>query len=201
MSSRAKKAKVRTPEQIAAERAEQRRRDFEAVSLPGDAAALPVHATVQVDRESQVTVERARRMDAFDALKDGMQPGAYDAARRLERDLLTARGEHDRGRSAGRVDNGRKGHPTLAMIAASGTVKAILSRVGERDGWLLAELIAPSVPIKLRCSTWREIVAHITGESHAMGQGAVVRSACANLLAAQQAFDRGEAAAPSGRGC
>jgi hypothetical protein len=75
--------------------------------------------------------------------------GAYDAARRLERDIITARGEHDQGRHLERVDNDQAGDRTDAMVEASRRVDKILGRIGERDAYLLSELISPSVQTRL----------------------------------------------------
>jgi len=178
----------KSPEQVKREQAEQRARDFEAVGLQADASVLPMNAAVEVDRESQATAQRARRADAFDLLKDGMRAGSYDAVRKLERDLTIRRGEHDRGRYVDRVDGDKPHGRTDAMIAAGERVDAVLSRIGERDAWLLQVLLSPTA------KPWREIVAYITGETDHHAQGAAVRSASANLADAYRALERKRAA-------
>lgn len=184
-----RKRKPKTPEQIAAERQAkalaQRVRDFEAVGLQPTSAALQANENVVVTREGAKTLETARRADAFDALRDGMMPGAYDAARRLERDMRIRRGEQDKGRPMGRVDNERPLDRTDAAVQAGQRVDKVLGNIGERDAWLLSELIYPHFE-----RTWREVVYHITGETHAHAQGAAVRCACANLRYAYEAMER-----------
>jgi hypothetical protein len=181
--------KPRTPEQIAADKAAklaaQRAIDFAAVGLQALASTLPANEDISIQREGQKTKETARRMDAFDALQDGMHPGAFDAARRLERDMRIRRGEHDRGRPSMRVDSDGGRDRTDQAIEAGERVDAVLAKIGERDAWLLSELIYPSTG-----RAWRETVAYVTGESHAHAQGAVVRSACENLRIGYEALER-----------
>jgi hypothetical protein len=189
----ARRAKPKHPSIAAAER---RRKDFAAVNLPDDACKLQAFADVEITRAGQrregrvVDKDQARRMDAFGALREGMEPGAYDAARRLELDIAIRCGEHDRGRPMERVDGESPTDRMDNMVAAAKRVDAVLSRVGPRDAWLLSELINPSVSVSLRCQTWREVVAYITGETHAHAQGAAVRAACANLRDAYDLVQR-----------
>lgn len=184
MSRRIKKPK--TPEAIAAEKAArqavQRAQDFGAVGLQPDASSLAANTNIEVNRQGQKTVLAARRQDAFDALRDGMAPGAYDAARKLEQDMRTRRGEQDRGRALSRVDYDRPGDRTDAAVAAAVRIGAVLEKTGDRDAWLLVELIAPPMPDE----TWRATVYRITGEHNVYAQAAAVRSACANLRAAYE---------------
>lgn len=172
------KAKPKDPQMAAAER---RAAAFGAVGLQMAASALRANADINAEPKDREHEARARRQDAFDALREGMVKGAYDAARRLERDIITARGEHDQGRHLERVDNDHAGDRTDAMVEASRRVEKILARVGPRDAWLLSELISPSVQTRLSATNWRGIVAYITGEENPHAQGAVVRAACANL--------------------
>ena len=183
---RKSKSKPKTPEQIAAEKLARRARDFEAVGLHPEAAALPAHDDVEARRQDQKHAAGARRVDVLDALKEGMQPGAYDAARRLEHDMLLRRGEGDRGRAMARVDCEGRGDRTDEMIAAAERIEAVLSRIGDRDAFLLSELLDPSPAARLARPTWRAAVAYVTGETHTHAQAAVVRSACANLRAAYE---------------
>jgi hypothetical protein len=178
-----RRSKPKSPAQILAERLARRAVEFEAVGLQPEAAALATSAAVEVRRSGRAHVAGARRLDAFDALRDGMAPGGYDAARRLEADLRLRRGEADHGRSLIRVDGGGEGPALLdRQLAAGRRVDAALAWVGTRDGRLLCELIYPSV----ERSGWRETVAMVTGETHTHAQAAAVRAACANLAAAYE---------------
>lgn len=179
------KRKPKSPEQIAAARLAKRIADFEAVNLHADAATLLAHQDIHVLRagdeqgHQRVKHDLARRLDAFDALRKGMAPGAYDAARRLERDMIIRRGEHDHGRPVERVQGDAVSafNRNDQIIAAGQRVDAVLKLLSERDGWLLTELAYPTLPYR----EWRAIVAYITGETHDHAQGAAVRSACVNL--------------------
>jgi hypothetical protein len=162
----------------------QRARDFEAVNLQPESAAREVNQNIAIQREGPKAETGARRMDAFDALRPNLAPGAYDAVRQFERDLLTSRGEGDRGHRLERVDCDTGRDRTDRMLEASDRVKAMLSRIGDRDQWLLVELLCPSEDMKLRASTWRTVVFIITGETDLKAQGAAVRAVAANLAAA-----------------
>jgi hypothetical protein len=196
----AKKPKIRKTEaQQEAERIAKRSQDLAAVNLPPEAANLPLQADIDVTRAGEerakaedgkkVDHDTARRHDAFSALKSGMAPGAYDAARRFELDLLTRHGVADRGRSMERVDC-TGGHATDAIMQAAQRVDDVRDRIAPRDYWLLCELIVPPIDR----GTWRDHVAYITGEMHVHGQGAVVRGVCVNLRDAYTALERKTAA-------
>lgn len=161
----------------AAKAALERAQGFEAVGLQPASAFLAANADVAVQRNTQSTVQSARREDAFDALKAKMQAGAYDAARRLEKDLRTRRGEDDRGRKLFVVDASKAKDAMDRRLEAGDRVDAVLLGVGERDAWLLVELVYPVGPR----DTWRDTVTFVTGETNEAAQGAAVRSACANL--------------------
>jgi hypothetical protein len=178
-----KRTKPKTPEQIAADKASARALAFAEVGMQAAASTLKANADIQAEAKTREHTARARRMDAFEHLKEGMGKGHYDAARRLERDITISRGEHDRGRSLDRVDNDKATDRTDAMIAASKRVEHALARIGERDGWLLTQLIAPAIHVALSATTWRDVVSYITGEENPHAQAAVVRAACANLAA------------------
>jgi hypothetical protein len=158
--------------------------DFEAVGLSGANAHLVANRPVEVRRTGPKSVEGARRLDAFDALKPEMarkSPGAYDAARRLETDLRIRRGEDDPGRPMERVDGGEGVFGRLDRRLAAGLrVDKVLALVGARDRALLEALIYPT-PER---DSWRDTVAAVTGEQHPHAQGAAVRAACANLAEA-----------------
>lgn len=185
--TRSKRQKPKDPQAIAAER---RAKAFAEVGLQMSAAALDANLDLIAEGQEREHEARARRMDAFEALREGMVKGAYDAARRLERDIIIARGEHDQGRHLERVDNEQSGDRTDAMVDASIRVELALGGIGSRDAWLLSELISPSVQVRLSATTWRGIVAYITGETHHHSQGAAVRAACANLVGAYEKIDK-----------
>jgi hypothetical protein len=185
--SRKARTKPKDPQVAAAER---RARAFHAVSLQAGASVLPANADIDAQAQEREHEARARRMDAFEALKEGMVKGAYDAARRLEKDITIARNEHDRGRNLDRVDNDSPTDRMDAMLKARWRVDIALGGIGQRDAWLLTELIAPSVQTALMAMTWRATVAYVTGEENPHAQAAVVRSACANLSKAYEKMER-----------
>jgi hypothetical protein len=185
--------KPRSPQAIAADRtarlAAERARDFAAVGLQPEAARLAANSDIEIRRASARHAEGARRADAFDALRDGMARGAYDAARRLQADMAVRRGEHaSGGRTLMRIDcaGGGAGPDGGAVQrldrsrGAAARIDAALAKVGARDALLLGELIQPTTSGR----TWREIVRAVTGEENPVAQGAVVRAACANLAMA-----------------
>lgn len=178
-------SKKRKPSDPTAKRA----LDLQAVNIHADAATLPRQENIQITRAGEkregraVTSDSARRLDAFAALKEGMQPGAYDAARRLERDLYIRFGLNDHGRPE-RVDCEPQAiDRTDKMVMAGERVDGVLGRLGGQEGRLLTELILPQ-PER---STWRQVVKHYTGETNPHAQCAVVRSACVNL---RDAYER-----------
>lgn len=180
---RKKRQTPATPEQIAANAARSRRRllaarDKEFAEVDLDGSRLLQHANVNVRRE-RGNVRIIQRIDAFEALREGMPVGAYDAARRLERDITIRRGEHDHGRPGERVQGDE--YAALCrndqIIAAAERVERVMKHLSPRDQSLLTELIVP-VPGR---DTWRAAVEHITGETAPHGQAAAVRAACVNL--------------------
>lgn len=191
MSRRLRKPK--SPGDIAADRAArlaaERARGFAAVGLQPEAASLAANSNIEIRRAGAKHAEGARRADAFDALRDGMARGAYDAARRLEADMITRRGEQrNGGRTLMRIDcagggAGPDGGAVQRLDRARGAahrIDAVLGKVGARDALLLGELIQPTQPGR----SWREIVRAVTGEENPVAQGAAVRAACANLAMA-----------------
>lgn len=185
-----RRTKPSSPEEIARRRRDQRQRDLEAVNLPADASDLPNQADIEVTRggdkrEGQkVSEDSARRLDAFAALKVGMAPGAFDAARRYEEKLLIRRGENDRGPASERVDK-TAGFTTDAMIDAAVWIEAVNAKLPPRDWWLLMELLSPTIDR----GTWRATVAYVTGETHEHSQGAAVRAMAVNVRDAAEAVD------------
>lgn len=179
-----------------AKRLIERAQDLVAVGLQPDAAVLQAMEDIQVTRAGQkrdgqkVSDNSARRLDAFEALKDGMAVGAYDAARRLEKDILRARREAGSGPMVERVDCDAGKEREFRFITAAANVRAVVGRLAPRDWWLLSELIAPGVDR----GGWRAQVAYITGETHTHAQGAAVRAACINLRDVYQALEKRAAA-------
>lgn len=198
--ARKSKPKPKTPDQIQAEKLKARKRDFEAVNLPADAAELPNHQGVVITRAGEkreedgqdakrVDEDQARRQDAFAAMQASMRKkefvGAYDAARRFERDVFVMMGLNDRGASLDRVDCSTAGDRTDAMIAASYRVRDVKARLSERDWWLANDLIVPNG----EDATWRHTIRRICGEENWNAQGAVVRALCVNIRDAYRAQD------------
>lgn len=190
--------KVKPFDPAAAERARisQRRTDFDAVGLQPEAATLASHSDVQTTRAGderagkRVADNTARRIDAFEALRAGMQPGVYDAARRLERDIKIRNHENDRGHSMARVDHEGGKDFTDAAIEAHKRVRTVFRLIGARDQFLLSELIDPGPVSRLARPHWRQAVFYVTGETHDHAQGAAVRAACSNLAEAYSALER-----------
>lgn len=184
--------KPKSPEQILAEAAERRRQAFAAVGLSAEMADLVTNSDIDVTRKAEQreggkTVEdnSARRLDAFEALRSGMDKGAYDAARRLEADLLTRRGEGDKGQRLERVDCEGGRDLTDHIVAAGQACDYVKTRLSRRDWWLFNELIQPPVDR----GTWRAHVFYVTGEENWNAQGAAVRAACTNLRDAYEELD------------
>lgn len=171
----------------------ERMKDFAAVNVPTDAAVLPNQRDIEVTRHGQkrddddkrAGHDRARRTDAFDALKKGLARGCYDAVRKFETDLLTRLGQSERLAGTGRVDC-TAGHTTDLMLTAGIAVDQVRDRISPRDFWLLCELIAPAIDR----GTWREHTAYVTGEDHTEAQAAAVRAAAVNLRDAYTAIER-----------
>lgn len=188
----AKRSKPKPQANREALRLAKRAQDLEAVNLPTDLAILTSGSDIEVTRQGdkrdgrKVDSDQARRLDAFAALKEGMAPGAYDAARRFERDVSVRRGENDRGRVLERVDSSGQTDRIDAMIAAAERIEAVIDRLPPRDWWLLMELIAP----RIERPSWRDTVGYITGEQTPHGQAAAVRSCCVNLRDAYAAIER-----------
>jgi len=215
-------AKPRKPrkssEQIAAEAILKRAHDMEAVNLPPEAASLSRQRDIEITRageqrakatdDKKVQHDTARRLDAFEALKGGFDAGCYDAARRLERDLLARLSRGDRAVLGERVD-GERGAADRAIFAGE-RVDEIRDRIPQRDFWLLTELIDPpferdgiqpakknpdgSLEYGPALFGWRAHVYYITGERHTEAQAAAVRAACVNLRDAYTAIERKAAA-------
>lgn len=192
--ARKPRAKPKTPQEIQAEKLETRRKDMEAVNVQSDAAYLPSQEDIQVTRAGEgrgaqtAKHDSARRLDAFEALRDTMAPGCYDAGRKLEADIQARLGITDRGQASERVDC-TAGFTTDAMVAAAERVEAVTAHLSVRDHWLLYCLIVP-----LGGKTWREVVAYVTGEENPNSQGAAVRAATVNLRDAYVAIERRAAA-------
>lgn len=186
----AKRSKPSSPAEASRKLAERRRQSLEAVSLSPEIADLISGADIEITRAGEkregqtVKEDSARRLDAFAALKEGMQTGCFDAARKYEHQIAVRRGENDRGPASERVDQ-TAGFTTDAMIDAAKWIEEINARLPPRDWWLLMELISPSVE-----RPWRDTVAYITGETHTHAQGAAVRAMTVNLRDAIEANEK-----------
>lgn len=177
-----RKPKIKSNKAMVSALAE-RVQDLQAVNLPADGATLPRQANVEITRAGKVREGRkvqgdsARRLDAFAALKDGMAPGCYDAAKRLERDMHIRFGLHDHGRPE-KVDcEPQATDRTDKMVMAGERVDTVMAKLGEREGKILRDLILPQP----HHATWRDVVLGHTGEANPHAQCAVVRAACLNL--------------------
>jgi hypothetical protein len=184
--------RIKTASEIAAELMARKRQGLEAVNLPPELAELLNGSDVEVTRAGEkradqvVKDDSARRLDAFSALKDRMDKGAYDAARRLEHDMLVRRGLGDRGQRVERVDCDAGRDLMDLMLIAGRSVDQIARRLSPRDWWLLCDLICPTTE---REGGWRAHVAYITGETNWNVQGALVRAVCVNLRDAYEELD------------
>jgi hypothetical protein len=190
MSRARGKTKIKVSLENAQKRAaEARRMNFAAVNLQPEASTLRSHTDVAIARAGDKTAESQRaandavkRLDAFSALRDSFVPGGYDAVRDFEALLTIRRGEQDRGRNFSRVDcDEAKTDRTDAMISAGRTIDLIVSRMGERNAWLVYELLSPSSVTTLRATTWRDIAAYVTGETNPVAQAALVKAAVKDL--------------------
>lgn len=150
-----------------------RMQDFAAANLEAQAAALPSSANIEVKRKSQKTELTARRVDAFDALKPSLDPGAYDAVRALERNMLIRARLGDRSAATQRIDC-TSGPTSDLTLAAGERVDRVKANLSPRDWWLICDLLSSRKP-------WRDVVAYVTGESNEHAQAARVRAACVNL--------------------
>lgn len=189
-----KRTPRKSKEQIAAELIARRAKNLEAVGMQPEAASLQQHQAVEVTRMAEEHGEGkkraghdvARRVDAFSALRDGMDVGCYDACRRFEQALLNRRGEGDKGSRVERMDGEQGRDLTDIIVEAGQTVEYVKVRLSRRDFWLLHELVLPSIE---REGGWRGDVAYITGEANWNAQGAVVRAASLNLRDALEELD------------
>lgn len=193
--ARTRKAKPKSPEQIAAEKMAKRVQDFQLVGLSASAASLPANNDVQVDRATRQSagergnVDRASRLDVFALLYDrkGLTIEQYRAVRRLEERQAVAMGAE---RPAKLGEFVQTGHATdlvtAAMIDASNEVKDILKSCGGINARLLQDLTAHQAAVLTR---WRVTVQRVTGETRPDCQSAAIRSACANLAEAWIQFD------------
>lgn len=169
-----------------------------AVGMQPEAAGLPQHDAVETTRmgEERETGNKkaghdvAKRVDAFLALRDGMEVGCYDACRRFEREVLESLKQADRGPRTERVDCDDGRDKEFRFIASAVSVAKVRQRLAERDFWLLSELVSPSI----EGETWRQTVGRITGEENWNVQGGIIRHVSVSLREAYDALDRPKAA-------
>ena len=184
--------KPSTPQEIAERKLAKRRQDFEAVGLQPDAAVLATAGDIEVSRKTQQTEQAARRSDVFLALCRGMATGAYDAARRLERDILMAAGLSDRGLRLVSVDETTEGRSRMdRMLAARDRLDSLRDIMPEHEFWLMCELIDPKRPNGGQPRSWRDVVGYVTGEELPDAKPALVRNACQSTAWAYRLLDEG----------
>lgn len=149
-----------------------------------DVARLAAQPDIQISKAAGAP---HHRLDVFDLLKGraALSGHAYEAARRLERDIAAWLGV-DRD-TAARGGGGEVSLTSDRRLIAGDRVTAATGRIGARDGTLLSALIQPQ--FDGQAQRWREIVQRITAETNEHAQTAVVRSACENLAQAYVAID------------
>lgn len=199
--TRRRRAKPRTPEQIAldaalrraAERA--RLRDPAEWGVSPETAAQPDVVTVP---ETRTRLAGARRDDVFDRLHarapERFTRAHLDAVRRLERDMAQRRGEVWRPPYLGRIDGGQGSRELVTRLSlkAAERVEAALGAVGYGRRRILEELIQPTVIRTDAVGSWRVIVALVAKVTDRDKQAALVRDAAEALRAHYAAVDRGE---------
>lgn len=185
--------KPSSPAEILAKAAALRVLAFASVDLQLEAANLNNQEGVDITRKGDKNRDGKRakdnqimRLDAFHQLRDSLCDGGYDAVRKFETQLTIRRGEHDRGRNLDRVDCETGGDRTDAMLAAGKHVDAIIVKMGPRAAWLICELLDPSAATRLKATTWRKIVYHVTGAENPVAQTERVRAAVEELTHAYQ---------------
>lgn len=188
-----RKYKPKSPEQIALEKAKARA-DAKAQDARGEYGidltthVLPQNADVIAIKDRAGRVQTARRGDVFDRLLNDSQ---LRAVRRLEADIAEQMGQTWRPGQRVTVDASQfpPGQNIGQMqIDAGKRVKAALAGSGARCGWLLHSLIV-GIAGKER-TDWRGIVLYVTGEGNEQAQGARVRAAADNLVAAYGAVEK-----------
>jgi hypothetical protein len=177
-----RRARPKTPEQIAHDlaqaRADARRvaKDPREWGADGEALSLPANAEVTIIHDDRKRVQTAHRADVFARLfsRKGLTLTQLAAARRLEADLATARGEGDRGMGG----DGSAELVTGAMIKASRDATAALLALPSRDGRMMLELMEPKhVHTSDPLNRWRLVVGWATGVRDKEAQAHRVREA------------------------
>jgi len=207
-----KRTKPMAPELIAekaaARRAAQREADQRAeFGINTGAARLLANADVTIIRAiGSDKVQTAHRDDVFSRLiKSETQ---LRAVRRLETDLSEQAGNAWRPGQNVTVDTSQfppGQNIAQARIEAGRRVHEVLSLTGARCAWLLKDLInqvqygepandrkegEPPPPERIGIPfDWRLVVLFVTGEKNEQAQGARVRAACDNLVAAYATLD------------
>lgn len=184
----------KTPQQIAEDLARKRadRRDADKrleFGVNAHAMTLPQNEGVVVvmDKRRAGKIQTAKRGDVFDRLCSDSQ---LKAVRRLEADIAEQMGEGWRPGQRVTVDSSQfppGQNVSQRQLDAGRRVQMAITASGARCGWLLHSLIMGVVG-KDR-SDWRGIVEYVTGEKNEQAQGARVRAAADNLIAAYETMN------------
>ena len=179
----------KTPQQIAEDLARKRaeRKDADKrleFGVNAHAMTLPQNQGVVVvmDKRRAGKIQTAKRGDVFDRL---CNDGQLKAVRRLEADITEQMGESWRPGQRVTVDSSQfppGQNVSQRQLDAGRRVHMAITASGARCGWLLHSLIV-GVAGRER-NDWRGIVEYVTGEKNEQAQGARVRAAADNLIAA-----------------
>lgn len=177
-----RKAKAKSPQQIAAELEATRRRKRELADLHRQPdlmiKATPNHEIISIQRLDVFSLFLQRKTITIEQ---------FNAVRRLEQRQAVAMGQEKGERPTEYVQTGMSTDQISgAMIDASAEVEDILKACGSVNARLLIALTAYQAAIFTR---WRDTVEKVTGETRPECQSAAIRSACANLAEAWTAFD------------
>lgn len=159
----ARKSKRKTPEQIAAELIERRRKDFEAVNLDPDTASLPAYAGVQIERAGKAS-ERNRvwRSNVFRLLyeRKTITKGHKDAAEILSEAWAAWKGLDGKADTFGQYVDGGRGCAEMVtdrMIRGGREVASALRDLDVLSDRILREFMKATVE-EDRPMAWRGIL-------------------------------------------
>jgi hypothetical protein len=199
MGKRAKKArtaKPMDPVEVARLAAERRSKMRHPANWGANEPALFLPANADVKSE-EATRERVRRIERYDCFALLKSRGSIDVlmlatVRRLEMDLAV------RNEVAGAADTSGPGMAQDGLsggglaqrrLEAAERLDDVLSKTGSLSAKVLLALVGPGVLNGTPVNNWRNVVKQATGETYDHGQVALVKCACANLVAAYEAHD------------